>query len=201
MVRELLAIRPGERVAIMRDAASPAPMVAALRQVLRGDGLEPALLTQPSRPAERKNDLCPMIARALEAADVPIAIAGSGGAPVDAPAVRALLAAKRLRFLSMVMRDMAIFTGGGALADHPALHAEGLRLRARRAAGRAMRITSAAGTEIAAPIAQDAVFVECGPARAPGETAAFSGAGVSLRPLEGLAEGVFVIDGPGAVIG
>ena len=198
--RELLAIRPGENVAIVCDDHSAMEMVHALAGVARGAGAECVILHQPSRPPERKNELSPMVEAAFEKTDVLISLTGSGGAPAYAARVKELLKAKRLRTMSMVMRELSNFTSGGALANYRELYAEGLALASLWAAGRRMRITTEVGTDIAAPIAADEVIVECGYATEPGTNAAFSDGEVSSRPLEGEAEGMFVIDGPGAGI-
>ncbi len=198
--RELLAIRPGENVAIVVDDHSAMEMVRALADVAAAAGAEWAILHQPSRPPERKNELSPMVEAAFEKTDVLISLTGSGGAPAYAARVKELLTEKRIRTMSMVMRELSNFTSGGALADYRALHAEGQALAAIWAAGRTMRITTEAGTDIAAPIGSDTVVVECGYATEPGKNAAFSDGEVSSRPLEGKAEGVIVIDGPGTGI-
>ena len=198
--RELLAIKPGETVAIVVDDHSAMEMVRALAEVAASAGAEWAILHQPSRPPERKNELSPMVEAAFEKTDVLISLTGSGGAPAYATRVKELLTEKRIRTMSMVMRELSNFTSGGALADYRALHAEGQALAAIWAAGRTMRITTEAGTDIAAPIGSDTVVVECGYATEPGKNAAFSDGEVSSRPLEGEAEGVIVIDGPGTGI-
>lgn len=201
ILNELLAVQASDSVAIVADPASPTEMVAALTKALQGRGVEHAVLTQPNRPPERKNDLNPAIAAALGATDVMVAITMTSGAPIYSARIKELIDAKQIRFMSMVMRDMDIFTNGGATADYRALHADGLRLQDIWSAGRVMRITSDAGTDISAPIAHDDVLVECGYATQSGTSAAFSDGEVSSRPIEGTANGVFVIDGPGAVIG
>ncbi len=198
--RELLAIKPGENVAIVVDDHSAMEMVRALADVAASAGSEWTILHQPSRPPERKNQLSPMIEAAFEKTDVLISLTGSGGAPAYAARVKELLEAKRIRTMSMVMRALSNFTSGGALADYRALHAEGRSLAAIWAAGHRMRITTAAGTDIEAPIGSDTVVVECGYATEPGTNAAFSDGEVSSRPLEGKAEGVIAIDGPGTGI-
>ena len=199
--RELLAIRPGENVAIVIDDHSAMEMVHALAAVARGADAECVILRQPSRPPERKNELSPMIEAAFEKTDVLISLTGSGGAPAYAASVKELLKAKRLRTISMVMRSLEDFTSGGALANYRELYADGQALATLWASGRTMRITTDAGTDIAAPIAADEVIVECGYATEAGMGAAFADGEVSSRPLEGEAEGLFVIDGPGAGIG
>ena len=176
-------------------------MIDALTEALQDRDIEHAILTQPNRAPDRKNDLNPAISAALGATDVMVALTMTSGAPIYSARIKELIDAKQIRFMSMVMRDMDIFTRGGATADYKALHADGVRLRDIWSAGRIMRITSDAGTDIIAPIAHDDVLVECGYATAPGTSAAFSDGEVSSRPLEGMAQGIFVIDGPGAVIG
>ena len=198
--RELLAIKPGENVAIVIDDHSAMEMVHALAAVAGSVGADCAILHQPSRPPERKNELSPIIEAAFEKTDVLISLTGSGGAPAYSARVKELLTAKRIRTMSMVMRKLDNFTSGGALADYRALYAEGQALASIWAAGRAMHITTEAGTDIAAPIGSDTVVVECGYATEPGKNAAFSDGEVSSRPLEGEAEGVIVIDGPGTGI-
>ena len=198
--RELLAIKPGETVAIVVDDHSAMEMVRALADVAASAGAEWAILHQPSRPPERKNELSPMVEAAFEKTDVLISLTGSGGAPAYATRVKELLTEKRIRTMSMVMRGLSNFISGGALADYGALYAEGQALASIWAAGRTMRITTEAGTDIAAPIGSDTVVVECGYATEPGKNAAFSDGEVSSRPLEGEAEGVIVIDGPGTGI-
>ncbi len=198
--RELLAITPGENVAIVCDSRSVMEMVYALAGVAQAIGAEYTILHQPSRPPARKNELSPLIEAALEKADVLIGLTGSGGAPSYAMRVKQLLDEKRLRAMSMVMRGRDNFVSGGALADYKALYADGEALAARWSAGRRMHITTAAGTDIAAPIARDDVIIECGYANRPGMEAAFSDGEVSCRPLEGTAEGMIVVDGPGALI-
>ena len=195
--RELLAIKRSDNVAIVIDDHSAMEMVHALAAVADSVGAECVIVRHPSRPPERKNELSPIVEAAFEATDVLISLTGSGGAPAYSARVKELLKAKRLRTLSMVMRDLANFTSGGALADYRTLYAEGQVLASIWAAGHTMHITTEAGTDIAAPIGSDTVIVECGYANEPGMGAAFSDGEVSSRPLEGEAEGVIAIDGPG----
>lgn len=199
--RTLLAIKPSENVAIVCDDDSAMEIVDALAGIAGGVGAECVILRQPSHPPERQNELSPPITAALDQTDVLIGLTGSGGAPSYAGVVKELLDAKRLRAMSMVMRDLETFASGGALADYEALYADGKALAALWAAGGMMRITTAVGTDLRAPIAADGVIVECGHATEPAMEAAFPNGEVSSRPLEGEAEGTIMIDGPGSLIG
>lgn len=201
VVRELLAVKRNETLAIVCDTSSCMEMVDALAGVAAGLGAEFVVLQQPSREPARKNELSRAIEAALDHADVMIGITGSGGAPTYAARVKQLLDERKLRVMSMVMRDADIFTRGGATADYKKLYAEGERLADIWRAGRTMRITSPAGTDIVAPVAFDDVIVECGYADQPGMEAAFSDGEVSCRPVEGAAEGIIVVDGPMAILG
>src|SRR5690606_3654219 len=115
IVRQLLELKSGERFAIVADPMSAPEMVDALAGVAAAVGAEFTVLTQPTRRPERKNEMSPMIEAALEHADAMVGITASSGAPTYSKVVKRLLDAKSLRVISMVMRDVDIFTGGGAL--------------------------------------------------------------------------------------
>lgn len=100
----------------------------------------------PSRDADGKNDLTPVVERGLEAADCLVGLTASGGAPTYAALVRRLLDAGRLRAISMVMRSLDNYTEGAARADYEALLAEGRRLRAVWERAGRIHVTSPAGT-------------------------------------------------------
>ncbi len=196
IIETLLAVRPGEQVAIVCDPRSEMQMVQALAWEAEAAGAECTILTMPVRARERSNELTRIIERGLEGADCLIGLTGASGAPTYSGAVKRLFRKKSLRAISMVFRDMRHFTEGGALADYRTLLKEGQRLRRIWAGGGTMRVQTPAGTDIQAPVAHDDVIVECGFATEPGQEAAFSDGEVSSRPLEGKAEGVVVADGP-----
>ncbi|MBT8461461.1 MAG: aminopeptidase [Gemmatimonadetes bacterium] len=176
-------------------------MVRALAAAIEARGAEFTVFVMPARDERRKNDLTRPIERGLEGADCLIGLTRTCGAPTYSKAVRRLLDAKRLRAISMVMRDMGNFTSGGATADYAALHREGEALAELWRQADRIRVTSPAGTHLEAPIAGEIVFVECGYATQPGQEAAFSDGEVSQMPRAGSAEGIVVVDGPIAHIG
>lgn len=201
IVNELMAISSTEVVAIMCDEDSPRDMVTALQDAVRMVGAEYAVLLQPSRTAANKNLMNPMIEAGLEKADVLIGLTASSGAPVYSEKVKHLLNARSLRVMSLAMRDLDTLTSGGATADYKAVLRDGNRLAEIWREGREMRITSQAGTDITAPIAYDDVIVECGYVRDAGYMAGLPDGEVSSRPIQGTANGVFVVDGPAAIVG
>ncbi|MEU6038234.1 aminopeptidase [Actinomadura sp. NPDC047616] len=201
VVEELLQVHADERVGIVLDAESVRVMVEAIAEAVASLGAECTLMEMPVRMDAQRNELTRPIERALEETQVLIGLTGSCGAPTYSAVVQDLLKREQLRMISMVMRPLEVFTGGGALADYRALHDDGRRLGRLWESGRRMRITSPAGTDITAPIAFEDVWVECGYANRPGMASAFSDGEVSSRPLEGTAEGVIVVDGPIAHLG
>ncbi len=201
VVRRLLAVQPGEQVALVCDPHSEMQMVHALAGVVESVGGEYTILTMPTRTFERKNDLTPPIELALGAADCLIGLTGSCGAPTYSKAVKERFEKKKLRAISMVMRTLDNFTEGGARADYDALSEDGHRLAAIWRESDEIHVTTPAGTDLRAPIAGEEVFIECGFATDPGQEAAFSDGEVSQMPRQDSAAGVVVVDGPIAHIG
>ncbi len=201
IVRRLLAVKPGEQVAIICDPHTEMSMAYALAGVVQGVGAEFTILMMPTRQTDRMNDLTPIIEEGLSAADCMIGLTGASGAPTYSAVVKNLYNAKKLRTISMVMRNLDNFTSGGALADYDALLDEGKRLEALWKKKEHIHITSSTGTDLEAPIRGERVFVECGFALEAGAEAAFSDGEVSQMPRVNTAEGIIVVDGPIAHIG
>lgn len=196
IVRELLAVKAGEQVALVLDPESEMSMVWALTRAIETVGGQFTLLTMPGRSEARKNELTPIIEAGLEKADCLIGLTKTCGAPTYAAAVKRLYDARSLRGLSMVMRSLANFTQGGALADYPALQAEGDRFAALWRTASTLRLVTPAGTDLRCGVGGEDVIVECGFATEPGQEAAFSDGEVSQMPSEGTAQGLIVVDGP-----
>jgi hypothetical protein len=114
IIHRLLDVKPGEQVALICDPHSAMEMVYALAGLVESTGAEYTILMQPTRTTERKNDLTPVIAKGLEAADVMIGLTGSSGASTYSHIVKRLYDKKQLRSLSMVMRTLDNFTEGWA---------------------------------------------------------------------------------------
>jgi len=81
---------------------------------------------------------------------------------------------------------------GGILADFEENDRVGRRIGALMAAGRKIRMTSAAGTDISGDITGRPVQYETGLFREPGQFAALPNSELNISPVEGTTEGVFV---------
>jgi leucyl aminopeptidase (aminopeptidase T) len=201
IVHKLLAIKPGEEVVIIGDPETDIEMMQALAGVVQSVGAEYTLAIMPTRSKENSLSMTKFIDKGLEAADVVIGITAASGAACYAEVMRKLRKETGLRKFSMVLRNLDIWTRGGATADYDELLKVGIRLRDVWARGEEIYLSSPKGTDLKAKLGQAPPFIEAGFATGPGDGAAFSDGEVSLGPNEGTAEGVVVIDGPIAHIG
>jgi leucyl aminopeptidase (aminopeptidase T) len=201
IVRRLLAVKPGEEVVMVADPETDMEMLQALSGVIQSIGAEYTIAIMPTRPAERSLSMTNFIEKGLEAADVVIGLTRGSGAACYSPTIRRLRKERGLRQLSMVLRDLDIFTKGGATADYEKILETGIKLRDAWMKGETIEVLTPKGTNLKAKLSTAIPFIEAGFAREPGEEAAFSDGEVSQGPMEGTAEGVVVVDGPIAHIG
>jgi leucyl aminopeptidase (aminopeptidase T) len=201
LVNKLLSIKPGEEVVIVGDPETDIEMMQALAGVVQSVGAEYTVAIMPTRPTENSLSMTKFIDKGLEAADVFIGMTAASGAACYSEVLRKLRNETGLRKCSMVLRNLDIWTKGGATADYDELMAVGIRLRNVWAKGKEIYLSSPKGTELKAKLGQAPPFIEAGFATEPGTSSAFSDGEVSLGPNQGTAEGVVVIDGPIAHIG
>lgn len=201
IVRELLAIQPGEEIVLVADPETDMEMVQAISGISQAVGAECTIALMPSRPVEESLKMTKFIDRGLEAADVMIGMTKASGAACWSPTVSRLRREKGLRFLSMVLRDLDIWTKGGATANYHEILEAGKRLQSAWSRGKEIHLTSKKGTDLRAKIDGAPPFIEAGFATQPGSTGAFSDGEVSQGPVQGSAEGVVVVDGPIAHVG
>ena len=201
IVRKLLAIKPGEEIVLVGDPETDMEMLHALAGVIQSVGAEYTIAIMPTRPPEQSLEMTKFINKGLEAADVIIGMTAASGAACYSSVIGKLRKKTGLRQYSMVLRDLDIWTKGGATADYEDLLKVGERLREVWARGKEIYLSSPKGTDLKAKLGQAPPFIEAGWATGPGDESAFSDGEVSLGPNEGTAEGVVVIDGPIAHIG
>lgn len=201
IVRKHLAVQPGENVLIVADPETETEIYLALAGAVQSAGGEYTVALMPTRGKERAIALTAPIEKALLGCDVLIGVTHASGAPTYARPVVELLGQRRIRALSMVMRDLDNYLKGAATADYEALEELGQRMAGIWGAAGRIHIHTKAGTDFAAevskkPVMGQSVIVECGIAREPGREAAFSDGEVSQRPGTDSASGTVLIDGP-----
>ncbi len=196
IVRKLLAIQPGEEIVLVGDPETDMEMLHALAGVIQSVGAEYTIAIMPTRPVEASLQMTKFIDKGLEAADVIIGMTAASGAACYSHIIGKLRKKTGLRQYSMVLRDLDIWTKGGATADYGELRKVGEKLREVWAKGSEIYLSSPKGTDLKAKLGQAPPFIEAGFATGLGDEAAFSDGEVSLGPNEGTAEGVVVVDGP-----
>lgn len=206
LVRHHMAVQPGEQVLLIADPLTEMEMAWALAGAVQEVGGEYTLAVMPARHLERGTELTKILDTGLQSADIVVGMTVASGAPTYSRTVAQLLAEKRIRAMSMVMRSMDNWTRGGALADYEQLNRLGHELADKWAAGGQVTVSTALGTHFTAGVTKDHVMghpiiVECGIVREPGKEAAFSDGEISQRPLKDTANGTLIIDGPVAKIG
>jgi len=196
LVGNYLGVKPEEEVFIVVDPETDMTMPLAIASAAQECGAEYTLAIMPTRRTEKATTCTNVIGKGMEAADVYITMTRASGAAVYDKRLKVLLDAKKLRECSMVMRDLDNYIKGGALADYEEVYREGQILSKFWAKRKDIKITSPAGTNLTAKIGHGRAVIECGIARNPGDSMAFSDGEVSQGPNEGTMNGTLVIDGP-----
>lgn len=201
LVRNLLAVQPGEEVLIAVDPETDMRMAHAVAGAVESCRAEYGIFMMPVRAKERSNTISRMLDSAIRSCDVYITMTRSSGAAVYNTTLAECIKQKKLRECSMVLRDLDNYISGGGLADYEQVYADGLALQRLWTGRKKARVTSPAGTDLTFELSPMQPAVECGIARNPGDSMAYSDGEVSTGPLEDNMEGVMVIDGPMAYYG
>ena len=162
VVRKLLAVQPGEEVVLVGDPDTDVEMMQALAGVIQSVGAEYNMVIMPTRPPETSLTMTRFIEKGLEAADVFIGLTAASGAACYAPMVQRMRKERGLRQMSMVLRDLDIWTKGGATADYEAMMKDAQRLKAAWTGAKTIHLTSPAGTDLTALLGDSKPFIECG---------------------------------------
>lgn len=196
LVSTCLGVKPGEEVLIVIDPQTDMRLANALAAAALKCGAEYNITMMPIRGQDKATIFPKTLEKAMEACDVFIGMTTASGAAIYNNRLKELLNEKRLRECSICLRTIENFTRGGALADYEKLYEEGKRLADIWRGKKIARVTTPAGTNITMEMNQMEPIIECGIARNPGDTMAWSDGEVSLGPVVGTTEGILVIDGP-----
>ena len=196
IIGDLLAVKKGEEVLIAIDTESDMRMAQAFATAALNHGADFLIAMMPARGKENATTIPKSLETAMSGCDVFIPMTRASGAPAYNLKMKELLREKKIRECCMVLRDIDNYIHGGALADYEAVYADGLALQKLWWHKKHAKITSAAGTELTFEMIDMRPIVECGIAREPGLSMAFSDGEVSLGPVEGTMNGVMVLDGP-----
>jgi 2,5-dihydroxypyridine 5,6-dioxygenase len=183
-------VKAGENVLVVAEAdrldiAQPVAGAASER------GAEVVLAIMRPRSAHGEEPPAP-IAAAMQHADVIYSVTRYSLFHTEA---RRNAVQAGARFLNMVDYDEEMLVHGGLQADFLALQPVAELLGEILTEGRHLRVTTPAGTDIALDISGRAAVPQLGTSREPGRTSAPPVVETAVGPLEGLGEGIVVVDG------
>lgn len=193
---DYLAVQKHEEVLICVDPETDVRMTNAMAAAAQKYGKDYTVVMIPIRDKTSATTIPKTLEMAMEGCDVYIGMTRASGAAVYNRKMKELLMKKQIRESSMVLRDIDNYIKGGALADYNSIYEEGKALANIWRGKKKMILTTPAGTHLTAEMNQMEPIIECGIARNPGESMAFSDGEVSLGPVEGSMNGILVIDGP-----
>jgi leucyl aminopeptidase (aminopeptidase T) len=189
VVRDYLAIGPGERFAIVVDQRTSIDIPEELAAAALGVGADPVVVTIAPRARSGTEPPAPAVA-AMAAADVVLCAASTSLYHTAAKAA-AQRAGARGVFNAPYRADA--WRAGAMTADFFEIRRRAESLAALWRRTREIRITSPAGTDLRATVAgREPMAWLTGICRNPGEVSALPGGEVSLPPIEGTAEGIVV---------
>jgi leucyl aminopeptidase (aminopeptidase T) len=196
IIHQLLKVKSKEEVMIIADPETDMRRFFALAGEVENASADYTITIMPSRAEERSLELPEVIRKGMEGSDVVISMTRSSGASTYGEPRARMRKERKIRTMSMCMRDLHHWTKGGATADYDEIRRTARKLRERWQTGRQLELTTPAGTRLTAEIGKHIMGEEAGFAEEPGKHGAFSDGEVSQGPNEGTANGVVVIDGP-----
>lgn len=198
VMRVSLGVRPGEEVAVVADHASDFALVQALAAAAAAAGGEATVVVMPRR--ERAGAPANAVVSAALRGAAAI-VAPTSTALTFTPALTEVLRERRARAIVMSGIRREHLLAGAAAADYEEVYQITRPLADRLLAGRSIRVTSAAGSDLTASI--EGVAVGCGAsyARQPGEISSFPSGEAWMSPVEGTGNGVLVADGSAHMLG
>ncbi len=189
VVRDFLAVAPGERFVIVVDTRTDVEIPEALARATLAMGGDPVVVTIAPRARSGAEPPEPAAA-AMAGADVVLCAASTSLYHTTAKA-GAQRAGARGDFNAPYRADA--WRNGAMTADFLAIRRQAERLAELWRTTREVRVTSPAGTDLTARVEGRAPMAWLtGICHHPGEASALPGGEVSLPPLEGTAEGIVV---------
>lgn len=196
IIGDLLGVKKNEEVLIAIDSESDFRMAEAFAAASKKYAKDYVIAMMPARTKTDGTTVPKALEEAMKGCDVFIPMTKTSGAPAYSMTMKKLLKEKKIRECCMVLREIDNYIHGGALADYEKVYADGVALQKLWHHKKQARITTPAGTDLTFDMIDMLPIIECGVARNPGESMAFSDGEVSLGPAENAMNGILVADGP-----
>ena len=196
ILSNLMAVKPGEEVLIAIDPQTDMRMANAMAAAALMCGAEYNVSMMPIRGKDKATIFPKTLETAMDACDVFVGMTTASGAAIYNNHLKELINQKKLREVSICLRNIDNFTRGGALADYEKIYADGVKLQEIWRGKKTAHVTTPAGSDLYMEMNQMEPIIECGIARNPGDAMAWSDGEVSLGPVIGTTHGKLVVDGP-----
>lgn len=187
-----LNVKPGDKVLIITDTAMDPRLWEGLMAAGYDFGVRPSVAIMiPRSVTSEEPD--PPIATAWAESDMAILLTSQAMAHTDA---RLAAAKKRCKTILMENATVDLIIRGPGSADYDEMQTTGAKIQKILTEGKEVHVTTQYGTDIRFSIDGRKAQCEVGIAAPPwtGWIAAFPSGEVPIIPVEGTAEGVFVID-------
>jgi leucyl aminopeptidase (aminopeptidase T) len=194
-IRDCMGAKPGERVLVVTDQPLRA-IGFALQRAARDLGLDVLLVDMLPRRSNGEEPP-PEVADLMKQADIVLCPTSKSLTHTDSRRA-ASLAGARIATLPGVTEDIMVRCMN---ADYDEIAARTFRLCERLEQTKVVRVTAPAGTDITMPIAGRKAHASSGLFREKGQWGNLPTGEAYLAPLEGLSQGVVVVDGSMAGVG
>ena len=163
LLGNLMAVKPGEEVLIVVDPQTDERMTQAMAAAALNCGAEYGVYMMPIRGKDKATIFPKSLELGMDACDVFVGMTTASGAAIYNNHLKELINQKKLREVSICLRNIDNFTRGGALADYEAVYADGEKLQAIWRGHKMAHITTPAGTDLYMEMNQMEPIIECGP--------------------------------------
>lgn len=196
LLSNLMAVKPGEEVLIVIDPETDMRMANAMAAAALKCGAEYGIYMMPIRGKDKATIFPKSLELGMDACDVFVGMTTSSGAAIYNNHLKELINQKKLREVSICLRNIDNFTRGGALADYEAVYADGVKLQSIWRGHKKAHITTPTGTDLYMEMNQMEPIIEWRIARNPGDAMAWSDGEISLGPVIDTTHGKLVIEWP-----
>jgi len=196
IVKDFLDTQPSEEVLILGDTETQTEILYALAGAVESAKAEPVIMILPGRD---RFGVYPLrtVDQAVHGPDIVIMCTKSQDT-THMPAIQKLRWQEnpKTRVFSMIGRDIDSLTKGAARADYQEVFAVSSEIHRIFEQGKSIRIASDLGTDLRAEIGFSKACAGYNRTPRRGQLGCFPDGEVNTGPVEGTAEGVFVVDGP-----
>lgn len=188
VMRDILALRPGERVLIISDWERPSSITQALTMAAISHGATPVVIDMPKLGIGGMEPP-PEVAAAMKAATA-IVNQGTMSLTHTRATREALAAGARIANLRGMDEDMML--RGGVTADYVKVRALSEKLAAMITSAKTAELTTPEGTHLTMSLEGRPGFAQTGFATEPGQFSGLPDGEATAAPVEGSTEGVVV---------